>query len=134
MRCGYTTSPQSQTNPAWNGVRRDLHHPESSRHSCQLERSWKVFWDSEGMIHVNFLLHSVTVTAQYYSNLFHSNVYQAIPKKRLRKLSMRIILLHDNARRNMADLMKAILTSVGWEIMNHCPYCPHLAASDFHLF
>jgi hypothetical protein len=31
--------------------------------SHQLAISWKVFWDSEGMIHVNFLPHGVTINA-----------------------------------------------------------------------
>jgi hypothetical protein len=27
-----------------------------------------------------------------------------------------------------------ILATMGWEIMNHLPYTPDLAPSDFHLF
>jgi hypothetical protein len=34
-----------------------------------------VFWDSE-VIHVDFHPRDVTVNAQYYSNLLHSNVHQ----------------------------------------------------------
>jgi hypothetical protein len=30
--------------------------------------------------------------------------------------------------------MKATLATVDWEIMNHPPYSPDLAPSDFHLF
>jgi hypothetical protein len=56
--------------------------------------------------HVNFLLYSVTVNAQYYSNLFHRNMHQAIQEKRLGKLSKRIILLHDNARPNRQILWR----------------------------
>jgi hypothetical protein len=46
-----------------------------------------VFWDSEGVKHVDFLPHDVTISVQYCSNLLHSDVHQAIQKKRPGKLS-----------------------------------------------
>jgi hypothetical protein len=55
-----------------------------------------MFWDSEGVIHVDFLPHGVTVNAQYCCNLLHNDVHQAIQKKRPGKLS-EIILLNDGA-------------------------------------
>jgi hypothetical protein len=39
-----------------------------------------LFWDS-GVIYVDFLPHGVTINAQYYSNLLHSDVHQVIWKK-----------------------------------------------------
>jgi hypothetical protein len=45
-----------------------------------------------------------------------------------------IILLHENACPHWANLMKATLATMGWEIMNHPPHSPDLALSDFHLF
>jgi hypothetical protein len=68
-----------------------------------------VFWDSEGIIHVDFLSHG----AQYYINLLW--------KRRPGKLPMIIIILHENARPHTADLMKVTLATVDWEIMNHPP-------------
>jgi hypothetical protein len=41
-----------------------------------------VFWDS-GVIYVDLLQHCVTINAQYYINLLHSNVHQGIQKKGL---------------------------------------------------
>jgi hypothetical protein len=105
-----------------------------SSHSCQLASSWQVFWDSEGRIHIYFLPHGVTIYAQYYSNLFRNDVHQAIQKKRPQKLSKIIILLHDNAHPHTANLMKTILVTTGWEIMNLQPYSPDLAPSNFHVF
>jgi histone-lysine N-methyltransferase SETMAR len=93
-----------------------------------------VFWDSEGVIHVDFLQHDVTINAQYYSTLLRNDVHQAVQKKSHGKLSKIIILLHDNARPHMPNLMKVTLAAVGWEIMNHPPYRPDVVPSDFHLF
>jgi hypothetical protein len=39
-----------------------------------------VVWDSEGVIHIGFLSHSVTIIAQYYSNLLDSGVHHVIWK------------------------------------------------------
>jgi hypothetical protein len=74
------------------------------------------------------------LNAQYYSNLFCGDMHQAVQKKRPGKVSKKIILLHDNASPHMADLTRATLAALGWEIMNHFPYGPDLAPSDFHLF
>jgi histone-lysine N-methyltransferase SETMAR len=60
-------------------------------------------------------------------------VHQAIQKKRL-GMPSKIILLHDSARLHAANLMKVTLVVMGWEIMNHPPYGPGLAPSDFYLF
>jgi hypothetical protein len=92
-----------------------------------------VFWDSEGVIHVDFLPHGVIINGQYYSNLLLSDVQQAIQKERPRKLS-KIILLHDSAHPQKANLMKMTMAIMGWKIMNHTSYSPVLFHSDFHLF
>jgi hypothetical protein len=42
-----------------------------------------VFWNSELVIHFDFLPHGVTINAQYYSNLFFNDMYQAVQKKKL---------------------------------------------------
>jgi hypothetical protein len=39
-------------------------------------------WDSEGVMHVDFLEKSATINAQYYSNLICNAVHQAIQKIR----------------------------------------------------
>jgi histone-lysine N-methyltransferase SETMAR len=56
-----------------------------------------------------------------------------IQKKRPGKMS-KIILLHDNSHPHLANLTKAAVVTVDWEIMNHSPYSPDLALSDLHLF
>jgi small-conductance mechanosensitive channel len=53
-----------------------------SSHSCQLAISWQAFWDLEGRIHIYFLPYGVKINAQYYNNLRHKDVHQAIQKKR----------------------------------------------------
>ena len=45
-----------------------------------------------------------------------------------------ILLLHDNARPHSAAQTQDLITSFRWEQMDHPPYSPDLAPSDFHLF
>jgi histone-lysine N-methyltransferase SETMAR len=92
-----------------------------------------MFWDSEGVICVDFLPCGVTSSPQYYSNLHHNNMCQAIWKKRCGKLSEETILLHGNTCQHMASFMKVTLVTMGWEIMYHPAYSPDLGPSDIHL-
>jgi hypothetical protein len=66
-RCGRVTSLESQNGPEWNGVLKDPHHPKTQLSYGKIMES--VLWDSERQIHIDFLPYSVTVYAQYYSNL-----------------------------------------------------------------
>jgi len=45
-----------------------------------------------------------------------------------------VLLLHDNARLHSANQTTATLRSFKWEVLQHPPYSPDLAPSDFHLF
>jgi hypothetical protein len=42
-----------------------------------------VFWNSEGMIHVDFLSHGITIIAPYYSNSLCNDVHQEILNKKI---------------------------------------------------
>jgi transposase len=46
----------------------------------------------------------------------------------------RVILQHDNAKPHIAKVVKKLLNDLGWETLEHPPYSPDLAPSDFHLF
>lgn len=45
-----------------------------------------------------------------------------------------VIFLQDNARPHTSKLTKAKLNALKWEVMEHPPYSPDLAPSDYHLF
>ena len=45
-----------------------------------------------------------------------------------------VLLLHDNARPHSANQTTATQRSFKWEVLQHPPYSPDLAPSDFHLF
>ena len=49
-------------------------------------------------------------------------------------MSRGVCLLHDNARPHSAHVTTALLEKFKWDILDHPPYSPDLAPSDFHLF
>ena len=59
---------------------------------------------------------------------------RAIQNKRRGMLSATILLLHDNAWPLCAAQTQDLITSFKWEQIDHPPYSPDLAPSDFHLF
>jgi hypothetical protein len=48
--------------------------------------------------------------------------------------SMTEILQHDNARPHAANMTKAAIQELDWQILPHSPYSPDLTPSDYHLF
>lgn len=102
------------------------------------ERSMKkvmatIFWDSEGVILVDFLENQRTVTGRYYEKVLRK-LHAALVKKRPGKLHRRILFHHDNAPAHSCKLSRAVLREYRWEILSHPPYSPDLAPSDFFLF
>jgi histone-lysine N-methyltransferase SETMAR len=45
-----------------------------------------------------------------------------------------VILKHDNARPHTANLTKAAIQELDWEILPHPTYSPDLEQSEYHLF
>jgi histone-lysine N-methyltransferase SETMAR len=92
-----------------------------------------VFWDSKGIIHLDFLTGQKTINAQYYSTLLNEKVKSAIRLKR-RKMQDSVCFLQGNARPHTATLMMATLLNLKWDVLPHPPYSPDLALSDYYLF
>jgi hypothetical protein len=80
------------------------------------------------------LIFFFAINAHYYSYSLRNNMHQVNWKRRPGELLKIIILLHENACPHMANLTKAALASVRWEIQNYPPYSPDLIPSDFHVF
>jgi transposase len=92
-----------------------------------------VFWDSKGIIHLDFLTGQKTINAQYYSTLLKEKVKPAIGSKR-RKRQDSVFFLQDNTRPHTAALTVATLLKLKWDVLPHPPYSPDLAPSDYHSF
>lgn len=92
-----------------------------------------IFWDCEGILLIDFKERNTVINATYYSNLLRQ-LRQAIIEKRRGKMSRGIRLLHDNAPVHTAAISKATVRKCGFIEIDHPPYSPDLAPSDYFLF
>ena len=44
------------------------------------------------------------------------------------------VILHDNARPHIVDVVTKNLRDYGWEVLPHAPYSPDMSPPDFDLF
>jgi len=91
------------------------------------------FWDSEGIILIDYLPRGQTMNGAYYAGLL-GKLKAAIKEKRRGKWSKGVLLQHDNARVHTCQVSTAAADQLGFEILPHPPYSPDLAPSDFFLF
>jgi [histone H3]-lysine36 N-dimethyltransferase SETMAR len=92
-----------------------------------------IFWDSQGILLIDYMNKGNTVTGEYYANLMH-RLRDAIKVKRRGKLTQGVLLLHDNAPVHKSRLSKAAVADCGFVEIDHPPYSPDLAPSDYFLF
>ncbi|XP_048259430.1 histone-lysine N-methyltransferase SETMAR-like [Haliotis rufescens] len=92
-----------------------------------------VFWDSEGVIMVDWLPKGCTVTGAYYVELLRQ-LREKIKVTRRGKLTKGGLYHHDNAPAHTSLIAMAKIHECGFELLQHPPYSPDLAPSDYHLF
>ena len=93
-----------------------------------------VFWDSQGPILEHYMEKGVTLTSFNYCNMLRNEMRPAIRSKPRGRLTLCVLLLHDNARPHTPHLTINTIRQLNWEVLEHPFYSPDLAPSDFHLF
>jgi hypothetical protein len=79
MRSGSTTSLLTQKEQVSSGNTPILHPPKKAKAIFSAGKIMAtVFWDSKGIIHLDFLTGQKTINAQYYSALLNEKVKPAI--------------------------------------------------------
>lgn len=91
-----------------------------------------VFWDRNGLIHMEFLPRGETINSEAYCDTLQ-RLQRAIQNKR-GFMSENVFLIHDNARHHSSARTQRELQRLNWEVFGHPPFSPDLAPSDFHLF
>lgn len=116
--CGPTESPQSVAKP-------DCHSKKVLL--C-------IWWDWKGVIYYDLLPSGQTINATRYCAQLEE-LKEAVLRKRPELRYRRNVVFHvDNARPHVALATKQKLKNFGWEVMQHPPYSPDIAPSDYHLF
>ena len=75
-----------------------------------------------------------TVNSANYCEVLRTKLKPAIRSKRRGKLRKGVLLQQDNARPHSAQRTAETIKELGFEVLEHPPYSPDLAPSDFHMF
>ncbi|WP_189514017.1 transposase, partial [Streptomyces narbonensis] len=93
-----------------------------------------VFFDSEGVVHHEFLPHGQTVNKEYYIEVMR-RLREKIRRKRPAAWEANSWMLHqDNAPAHSSLLVQQFFAKTSTTVMPHPPYSPDLAPADFFLF
>lgn len=92
-----------------------------------------VFWDSQGVIYIDYLEKGKTITGAYYADLL-GRFDPQLKKKRPHLAKKKILFHHDNAPAHTSAVVTVKLSELRYEILPHPPYSPDLAPCDFFLF
>ena len=88
-----------------------------------------VFWSRDGILHLDVLDKSQTINGAYYADLLEA-AFSKFSRNQVRNK----FLLHDNAPVHTAGVVREKLSQMKLKALQHPPYSPDLAPSDFCLF
>ena len=89
-----------------------------------------IFWDSHGVIMVDYLEGGRTIKGAYYSAELRQ-LRQKIVKKRRGTLTQGVLLLQDNAPAHTSQVAMATAIKCSFEVLPHPSYSTGLAPLDF---
>ena len=92
-----------------------------------------VFWDEDGILLIDYLQKGQTINGTYYTLLL-TQFREKIKVKRRGKLTKGVLLHQDSASVHKLVIAMAVIYDCGFKLIEHPPYSPDLAPSDFHLF
>jgi len=111
-------------------------HPAPKISECNnlLEKfSPRFFWDQDGILHIDYLPNGQTINAEYYSSLL-VQLKDILKEKRRGKFIKGVLFLQDNAPAHRTLATQKKLDYLGFQWLDHPPYSPDLAPTDYHMF
>jgi histone-lysine N-methyltransferase SETMAR len=88
-----------------------------------------VFWSARGVEYWELLEQGQTVNSELYCRQLNQ-----LNQRLNRRHRAQVVFLDDNAQPHRSHMTNAKITELGWDRVDHPPYSPDLAPSDFHLF
>lgn len=95
---------------------------------------FSIIFKSTGVLHVQCIKRGETINSDYYIENCLGPAIQEINKQRPTSGTTNMKFLHDNARPHVTESVRTFLDQNGITIIDHPPYSPDLAPSDFWLF
>ena len=90
-----------------------------------------VFWNSVGVILVDFMSKGATINSDVYINIL-KKLKARIQRVRPALEMSQVLLQHDNARPHTNLKTREVISFFSWTTISHLPYFSDLAPSDFH--
>ena len=90
-----------------------------------------IFWDSQGVIMIDYLEKSRTINGVYYAGKLRW-LRKEITIMRRGKLTRCVLLLQNNAPAHTSQVAMLAATECGLKVLPDLPYSPDMAPSDFH--
>ena len=91
-----------------------------------------IFWDQDSILLIDYHPKGQTINAEYYSSLL-VQMKDISKEKRRGKVTKGVLFLHDIAPAYRALATQKKLAYLGFQCLDHPPYSPDLAPSDYHL-
>ncbi|GFS26998.1 histone-lysine N-methyltransferase SETMAR [Elysia marginata] len=107
--------------------------PKKEKSIKSAENMAIVFWDTQGVILVDFLLRGETVNSDSYIDTL-KRLWARILEVRPDMDIGNVPLLLDNARPHTEIRTRETIASFEWTTVSHLSYLPDLAPSDYNLF
>lgn len=95
---------------------------------------FSIFFKTNGVVHISYLERGMTIDHKSYLDDCLKPLVKALNKQRPISSTKNVKFHHDNARAHIHSQVKTYLESENFIIMEHPPYSPDLAPSDFWLF
>jgi len=92
-----------------------------------------IFWDQDGILLIDYFPKGQTINAEYYSSLL-VQLKDTLKGKCRGKFTKGILFLHDNAPAHRTLATQKKVAYMSFQCLDHPPYSPDLAPSDYHLF
>ena len=131
---GYITMIRRQSSNQWSGG--IAAHPAPKKFRVQKSAGKvvaSIFWDQDGILRIYYLPKGRTIKAEYFSSLL-LQLKDILKEKRRGKATKAVLFLHDHAPAHQALPTQKKLAYLGFQYLDHQPYFPDLAPSDYHLF
>jgi hypothetical protein len=92
-----------------------------------------IFWDKNSILLIDYLPKGQTINTEYYSSLL-VQLNDTLKEKRSRKFTNGVLFLHDSVPTHRTLATQQKLAYLGFQYVDHPPYSPDLAPSDYPLF